>query len=94
MTQFSSYLTVAKNALKKKKKSTDSRGLNTRHNYSSFWMDDKWDNDSKFSGISGYNLSASNDTVKLIKLTNYRRAITNFVKIVTKQDIPMYSTKA
>jgi hypothetical protein len=89
MTQFSSYIPAAKNALTKKKKSTDSRGLNTKHNYSSFWMDDKWDNDSKFSGISGCNLSASNDTVKLIKLTNYRRAITNFVKIVTKQDIPV-----
>lgn len=89
MIQISNYLSVAKNALTKKKKFTDSRGLNTKHNYSSFWMDDKWDTESKFSGINGYSLSASNDMVKLIKLTNYRRAITNFVKIVTKQDIPV-----
>jgi hypothetical protein len=89
ITDYSKYFDTAKKALKKKKKSTDHRGLNTKHNYSSFWMDDEWDSQSKFSGMgssSGYN---STDIVKLVKLSNYRRAITNFVKIVTKQDLPV-----
>lgn len=86
-TDYSKYFTDAKTALRKKKKFTDYRGLNTKHNYSSFWMDDKWDSASKFSGLGG--LSTSNDTVKLVKLANYRRAITNFVKIVTNKDIPV-----
>lgn len=79
---------TARTAVSKKKKSHDSRGLNAKKNYSSFWMDDEWDNRSKFSGLTGGERAGSN-LVKVIKLSNYRRAITNFVKIVTKQDIPV-----
>lgn len=58
--------------------------------YSSFWWDSDWsdDNSSRFSGL-GDAKSNAGDMVKLIKLTNYQRAIGNFVKIVTKQDIPV-----
>ena len=79
---------TARTAVSKKKKSYDYRGLNSKKNYSSFWMDDEWDNRSKFSGLTGGERAGS-DLVKVIKLSNYRRAITNFVKIVTKQDIPV-----
>jgi hypothetical protein len=91
MSYTSSYqtnLANAKIALAKKNKSTDYRGLNTKKNYSSFWMDDKWDTASKFGGISTRG-SQSSDLVKSVKLANYRRAVTNFVKIVTKKDIPV-----
>jgi hypothetical protein len=83
------YFNRAKSALKKKNKNIDHRGLNTKKNYSSFWMDDEWDNTNKFSGLSSEYSSKSSDLVKLIKLSNYRKAITNFVKIVTKKDIPV-----
>lgn len=83
------YFNKAKSALKKKQKNVDFRGLNVKKNYSSFWMDDEWDNNSKFAGLSGHVGSQSSDIVKLIKLSNYRKAITNFVKIVTKKDIPV-----
>jgi len=88
MTDYSKYFNTAKDALKKKKKSTDHRGLNTKQNYSSFWMDDEWDSKSKFAGIG--QTSHSSDLVKLVKLSNYRRAVTNFVKILTNKDIPVY----
>ena len=71
----------------KKSKFVDSRGLNIKRNYSSFWMDDKWDTNSKFSGMPVN--TGSTNIIKLVKLSNYRRAIVNFVKIVAKQDIPV-----
>lgn len=88
ITDYSKYFGTAKKVLSKKQKSTDYRGLNTKHNYSSFWMDDAWDSAAKFGGL-GARASDSTDMVKLVKLSNYRRAVTNFVKIVTKQDIPV-----
>ena len=61
--------------------------------YSSYWMFDDWyekGNTSRFSGLSSdVKTSGGSDIVKLIKLTSYQRAIANFVKIVTKQDIPV-----
>lgn len=58
--------------------------------YSSFWWEDNWtDNKSKFSGLGGVEMRAGSDIVKLIKLANYQRAIANFVKIVTRKDIPV-----
>lgn len=89
---YKSALKDAKKAMAKLGKFTDFRGLNTKKNYSSFWMDNEWDNQAKFSGLTtttGAKYTSSNDTVKLVKLSNYRRAITNFVKIVTKKDIPV-----
>ena len=61
----------------------NSRGLDIKKSYSSFWM-----NDTRF-GPSTIGTPATGDLGKLIKLNSYRRAITNFVKIVTKQDIPV-----
>lgn len=65
----------------------DSRGLDLNKSYSSFWMDNGRSNE-KFGGWSD-NMRAGSDLVKLIKLANYRRAVTNFVKITTKQEIPV-----
>jgi hypothetical protein len=84
----STYIQNAKAALKKRKKQQDYRGLDLKRNYSSFWMDD--DKYSRFSGFSSHMGSSSSDLVKLVKLANYRKAITNFVKIVTKQEVPVY----
>lgn len=61
----------------------NSRGLDIKKSYSDFWM-----NDTRF-GRSTIGTPATGDLGKLIKLNSYRRAITNFVKIVTKQDIPV-----
>lgn len=85
---YQEYLASTRTAVAKKNKFTDYRGLNSKKNYSSFWMDDKWDTSSKFGGISTKG-SQTSDLVKSVKLANYRRAITNFVKIVTKQDMPV-----
>ena len=74
-------------------KSSKSSKFNSKKNYSSFWMDD--DNDyyttsnSKFAGLGSTKRSASDDIVKVIKLASYQRAIANFVKILTKKNIPV-----
>lgn len=75
-----SWLQKARRAITYKDRFTDVRGLDTKKNYSSYWMGD----DVRSSAV-GY----SGDKAKLIKLTNYRRAITNFVKLVCKKDIPV-----
>lgn len=61
----------------------NSRGLDIKKSYSDFWM-----NDTRF-GQSATTAPVSGDLGKLIKLNSYRQAITNFVRIVTKQDIPV-----
>jgi hypothetical protein len=65
--------------------------FNSKKNYSSFWMDD--DNDyytsSRFAGMGSTKRAASDDIVKVIKLASYQRAIANFVKILTKKNIPV-----
>ena len=63
-------------------------GFNTKKNYSSFWMDEDNDVYSRFGGL-GTEVKSSSDLFKVIKLNNYRRAVTNFVKIVTNMDIPV-----
>ena len=50
-------------------------------------MDD-WSDNTKFSGLSAHS-TYNNDRIKVIKLDNYRRAISNFVKILTKTEIPV-----
>lgn len=85
---YQEYIASTRTAVAKKNKFTDYRGLNSKKNYSSFWMDDTWDTSSKFGGISTKG-SQTSDLVKSVKLANYRRAITNFVKIVTKKEIPV-----
>ncbi len=80
-----SWISQAKNTLKNRQKWQDDRGLNLKKNYSSFWMDD--DKYTKFSGLSTH--SSSTDLIKLVKLLNYRKAVSNFVKIVAKREIPV-----
>lgn len=70
------------------KQKKEKKKLQSKH-YSSFWWDDTWaDSSSRFAGLSKER-SSSSDVVKLIKLTGYQRAIANFVKIVTKKDVPV-----
>lgn len=61
--------------------------------YSSYWMDESWHtkgNNSRFGGWSSdVRTTQSSDIVKMIKLSSYQRAIANFVKIVTKKEIPV-----
>ena len=60
--------------------------FNKKNNYSSFWLDDGWDNTSSiFDDVDGEPIKKG---VDLIALSSYRRAISNFVSIVTgKTDI-------
>ena len=58
--------------------------LNKKNNYSSFWLDNDWDTTSTWDD--------EDDKPKgpdLIQLASYRRAIANFVNIVTSKDIPV-----
>ena len=64
------------------------------YNNSSFWLDDDFLNDDVFSfdkDIVSHNQPKSKDPVKL---SGYRRAIGNFVRIVTGQPIPVRFTEA
>lgn len=55
------------------------------HNYSGFWMD----RGMATSALSSIGTSSSN-TVKALRLRNYQRAISNFVKILSRKDVPVY----
>ena len=61
-----------------------STSLNKKNNYSSFWLDDDWD-----SSGSIFDDEDKKPKVDLIALSSYRRAIANFVNIVTKKNIPV-----
>ena len=54
-------------------------------NYSSFWLDDNYDNDIDI--LTG--LSTKKPGKDLIKLAGYQRAIANFVNIVTGKHVPV-----
>ena len=59
----------------------------TGNNYSSFWLDNDWDTTSVWDD--------EDDKPKgpdLIALASYRRAIANFVNIVTSKNIPVTFT--
>ena len=58
--------------------------LNKKNNYSSFWLGNDWDTTSAFDDED--NKPKGPD---LIQLASYRRAIANFVNIVTSQDVPV-----
>ncbi|MDP7466613.1 MAG: hypothetical protein QGH85_03285, partial [Candidatus Pacebacteria bacterium] len=58
--------------------------LNKKNNYSSFWLDDDWKNTGSI-----FDEEIENPKVDLIALASYRRAIANFVNILTKKDIPV-----
>ena len=56
----------------------------TGRSYSSFWLDNDWD--------TSFDLDIEDDKPKgpdLIQLASYRRAIANFVNIVTSKNIPV-----
>ena len=55
------------------------RNLNKKNNYSSFWLDNGWDNNTS---IFDEDLPTKKG-VDLVALSSYRRAISNFVSIVT-----------
>ena len=59
-------------------------------NYAGFWMNDSnyYNNVNQFAGLNSGG-SATSDMVKVVKLASYRKAVANFVKIVTKKDIPV-----
>ena len=84
------WIKTAREALTKRNKFIDSRGLNTKKNYSysSFWMSEDT-TVHKPTTMLGKSSSTLNNLAKLVKLSNYRRAIANFVKIVTNKDIPV-----
>ncbi len=58
--------------------------LNKTNNYSSFWLNDGWDNTGSI-----FDEEIEKPKVDLIALSSYRRAIANFVNIVTKKNIPV-----
>ena len=58
---------------------------------SSFWLDDNWDTTSVFDDVEDKPKKKGKD---LVALAGYKRAIGNFVRIVTQQNIPVkYSNK-
>jgi len=60
------------------------KSFNKTNNYSSFWLDNDWDTTSSWDD--------EDDKPKgpdLIQLASYRRAIANFVNIVTSKNIPV-----
>ena len=71
--------------MKNLKHFTTTRGTYSNGNYSSFWLDDEFDRQTS--------IFDDEEDVKpktdLIALSSYRRAIGNFVRIVTQQDIPV-----
>ena len=52
--------------------------LNKKNNYSSFWLDNGWDNNSSI-----FDDEPVKKGVDLVALASYRRAVSNFVSIVT-----------
>ena len=56
------------------------KALNTKNNYSSFWLDNGWDNNTSI-----FDDEEKKKGVDLVALASYRRAISNFVSIVTNE---------
>jgi hypothetical protein len=63
------------------------KSVSTGNNYSSFWLDNDWDNTTSF-----FDEEVEKPGVDLIALASYRRAIANFVNIVTSKNIPVTFT--
>lgn len=83
-----SYDELLRKALNKGKSSSTKSKFDKKKNYASFWMDDLGRGSDRF-GISSDFSGKSSDLVKSIKLNSYRRAIANFVKILTNKEIPV-----
>ena len=86
-TQSQLYKDLLAKALNRGKKQTAARKL-TKANYSSFWMDDLGKGNARFGLSEDYN-GKNNDLTRSIKLNSYRKAIANFVKILTSKEIPV-----
>ena len=63
------------------------KSLNKTNNYSSFWLGDNWERTTSF-----FDDEVEKPGVDLIALSSYRRAIANFVNIVTSKNIPVTFT--
>jgi len=87
-TQTQLYQDLLRKALGKKSSNTKGRKLDSKKNYSSFWMDDLGKGNDRF-GLGSDFSGKSSDIVKAVKLNSYRRAIANFVKILTNKEIPV-----
>jgi hypothetical protein len=83
-----SYDELLKKALGNSKSTSKKAKFDKKKNYASFWMDDLGRGSDRF-GISSDFKGGSNDIIKSIKLNSYRRAIANFVKILTNKEIPV-----
>jgi len=84
-----SYDELLKRALGKGSKTSSLKSkFDKKKNYASFWMDDLGKGSDRF-GISSDFKGGSSDVVKSIKLNSYRRAVANFVKILTNKEIPV-----
>ncbi len=83
-----SYDELLRKALNKGKSTSKKAKFDKKKNYASFWMDDLGRGADRF-GISSDFSGSSSDLVKSIKLNSYRRAIANFVKILTSKEIPV-----
>ena len=82
------YYNKAKNALNAISTKRKNSKVIKNYDYSKYWMGDYSNQYEKFSGLS-QGMSTTSDLVKLIKLSNYRRAVSNFVKILTGKAIPV-----
>lgn len=82
-----SYDELLRKALSKGKSGKKAK-FDKKKNYASFWMDDLGRGADRF-GISSDFSGKSSDLVKSIKLNSYRRAVANFVKILTNKEIPV-----
>ena len=54
------------------------KSMSNKNNYSSFWLDNGWDNNSSI-----FDDEPVKKGVDLVALASYRRAVSNFVSIVT-----------
>ena len=84
-----SYDELLRKALNNSKPSNKKAKFEKKKNYASFWMDDLGKGSDRF-GISSDFRGGSSDIVKSIKLNSYRRAVANFVKILTNKEIPVH----
>jgi hypothetical protein len=87
-TQTQKYQELLRKALGKSSNYTKGRKLEAKNNYSSFLLDDLGRGNERF-GIGADFAGKSTDIVKSVKLNSYRKAIANFVKILTSQEIPV-----
>ena len=83
-----SYDELLRKALNKGKTAEKKGKFDKKKNYASFWMDDLGRGSDRF-GISSDFSGKSSDLVKSIKMNSYRRAVANFVKILTNKEIPV-----